>query len=479
MKKQISTGRIFALCLAEFARAIIGGLVITYLLKFFNVTEASGLPLLLPVGMIGLLRGIGVVFDAVTDPIVASWSDRCKNKNGRRIPFMRWSAIPYAVTCLLIFFPPMTGISWINVVWISFFLLAYYMASTLYCIPYMALSPELVTDTKRRVFFYTVSSLMFVLGSSVIYVLPVLVSVFKGSGMETVWAWRAALGIFAGIGGICALIAGFSIKEKDYVDNKPYYKPIFESIKATFAYKNYAIMTSGYLIMQVGFAFFNAALLFYVDTLLGLNENAATLILGISIVVGICTYPLVNHIARKKGKKPLLIGACCAYVFVYAGIYLYKPISAFFGTGIVTSPFLVGFVGEGATVGAVICALLIGILIAFPLACTNILPSSAFADLAQYDTIKTGENKTGMFVAARQFVTKIAQAIVSVIVSYVMYLGATNDYPTAKGVQATALIAAICLAGAVVLYLFYNDSDVVKTIDEYNEQKKAKELLFK
>jgi hypothetical protein len=60
-----------------------------------------------------------------------------------------------------------------------------------------------------------------------------------------------------------------------------------------------------------------------------------------------------------------------------------------------------------------------------------------------------------------------------------MYLGATDDYPTAKGVQATALIAAICLAGAVVLYLFYNDTDVVKTIDEYNEQKKAKELLFK
>jgi GPH family glycoside/pentoside/hexuronide:cation symporter len=73
------------------------------------------------------------------------------------------------------------------------------------------------------------------------------------------------------------------------------------------------------------------------------------------------------------------------------------------------------------------------VFIAFPIACTNILPQAAFADMEQYDTIKTGENKSAMFVAARQFVNKLAQAVVAVIISYVMYIGATDEYPTVWG----------------------------------------------
>ncbi len=38
----------------------------------------------------------------------------------------------------------------------------------------------------------------------------------------------------------------------------------------------------------------DGALLFYIDILLGLNESFATIVLAISIVVGICTYPLVK-----------------------------------------------------------------------------------------------------------------------------------------------------------------------------------------
>ena len=132
MKKEITTGKIFVVCLGDFARAVIGGLIVTYSLKFFNVTESSGLPLLLPIGLMGVLRGIGVVFDAVTDPWVANISDKCTNPRGRRIPFMRWAAIPYALVCLLIFFPPTGSVSAINIIWVIVMLLLYYLFSTFY-----------------------------------------------------------------------------------------------------------------------------------------------------------------------------------------------------------------------------------------------------------------------------------------------------------------------------------------------------------
>ena len=470
MKKEITTGKIFVVCLGDFARAVIGGLIVTYSLKFFNVTESSGLPLLLPIGLMGVLRGIGVVFDAVTDPWVANISDKCTNPRGRRILFMRWAAIPYALVCLLIFFPPTGSVSAINIIWVIVMLLLYYLFSTFYCVPFMALQQELVTDTRKRVFFYTINSLMFVLGSAVIYILPVMVSSLRSSGMAAITAWRISLAVFAVLGGVCALIPSLAIKEKDYVESKSCYKPILQSLKATFAYKNFSIMTVGYLIMQFGFAFFNTALLYYIDTLLGLKESFATIVLAISIVVGICTYPAVNALSRRFGKKPLLLAACISYVVIYLGIYLSNFIASAIGTAEVQSSLVIAFAGAGATVGNVTVAFLIGLLIAFPIACTNILPASAFADLAQYDTIKTGDNKTGMFVAARQFVTKLSQALVSVIVSYVMYIGTTDSYPTEKGVRLTALLAAICLTAAIAVYSRYDDRMVVSAIDQYNSR---------
>lgn len=78
-----------------------------------------------------------------------------------------------------------------------------------------------------------------------------------------------------------------------------------------------------------------------------------------------------------------------------------------------------------------------------------------------------------MFVATRQFCNKMAQAGVTVIVSYTMYLGATDSYPTQYGVQMTALIAAILLAIAVIVYSRYQDKEIVAYIDEWNAKQKA------
>ena len=80
----------------------------------------------------------------------------------------------------------------------------------------------------RRVFFYTLNSLMFVLGSAVIYALPVMVGGFKGAGLAPVWAWRWALAIFAVIGAACALIPSFLINERDYVVGKSCYMPLLQ-----------------------------------------------------------------------------------------------------------------------------------------------------------------------------------------------------------------------------------------------------------
>jgi hypothetical protein len=52
----LGTEKLFLFSLGDFARTVLGRLLVTYMLKFFNVTEFSGLPLLLPSAPVGTLQ---------------------------------------------------------------------------------------------------------------------------------------------------------------------------------------------------------------------------------------------------------------------------------------------------------------------------------------------------------------------------------------------------------------------------------------
>ena len=391
--KKITNGKIFALCLGDFARGLINGIITTYLLTFFIPTNSNTtLPQFFAKAALtmAIIRGIGTVIDAVTDPWVASLSDNSKAKSGRRISFMRWSAIPYGLFCLLIFFPPVSGSSIINAIWVGVMLALYYLFSTLYNIPYSALQAEVVAEPRKRVFLYSIVSLLYVVSSAMVFCTSMIKSLLMGNGVPEIWALRIPFIVFCVLGGISALIPSFVIKEKDYVEPKEYHQSIWGALKATVSYPNFAIITVGYLIMWIAFTFFNTAEVYYITNLLSLGDEWVTYVSVISIGVGIMTYPLVNILARKVGKKPLLLGACITYVLLYCAIFNYKLVIGAIGA----KPF----------------AILIGLVIAMPIAITNIIPASIFADLAQYDSIKTGQNRAGMFFAARNFANKIWNA---------------------------------------------------------------------
>ena len=72
--KKITNGKIFALCLGDFARGLINGIITTYLLTFFIPTNSNTtLPQFFMKAALtmAIIRGIGTVIDAVTDPWVA------------------------------------------------------------------------------------------------------------------------------------------------------------------------------------------------------------------------------------------------------------------------------------------------------------------------------------------------------------------------------------------------------------------------
>ena len=454
--KKLTNGKIIALCMGDFSRGMINGIITTYLLTFFIPTKTdTTLPqfFLNAALIMAIIRGIGTVVDAITDPWVAGLTDSCKHKLGRRIPFLRWSALPYGLCCLLIFFPPVNGTSYINALWVGVLLILYYLFSTLYNIPFSALQAEIVAEPKRRVFLYTMNSLLYVVSNALVFCTSMVKGMLMDAGIPEIWALRIPF-LLCSIGGtIAALVPAFAIREQDYITPKTYSQPLGTALKAIFSYKNFTIITIGYLVMWVAFTFFNTAQVYYITNLLALPDKWVTIVTVISIGVGVCTYPLVNILARKVGKKPLLLGACITYVLLYFGIFNYQTVISLIGAK--------GF------------ALVIGFCIAMPIAITNIIPASMFADLAQFDTIKTGENRAGMFLAARNFVNKLCQSIVVIACAILLGKGADGTgAATPEGIQATALVACVFVACALGIYFFYNDKEIADAIKEQTSSSK-------
>ncbi|GAA4170856.1 MFS transporter [Gryllotalpicola koreensis] len=441
--------------LGDFAQAVLTGLITSYVLVVFVPQAGSSLPILLPAAALtfALVRGIGSGLDAFLNPVVASWSDRVRARGGRRTTMLRWAALPWAITTALVVFTPLDHASGWNTVWVAVFLSLYYVSGTFFLVPYFALVAELVTEVRRRVWFYTINTLFFVIGSAIVFVTPTLQSVLVGAGFSELAAWRFAFALFGVIGFLAAVVPAFTIDERRFVApaaaGAASHPPLLASFAATFRYRNFRVLVSATFVMQVAFSLFNATLLYYITMLVGQPQLFATIVPVIAIIIGVSAYPLVNWLARRVGKRPLMVAACIAYVVIYFAIYLYR-----FALSGVPGPLF---------------AVLIGILIGVPISITNIIPPAAFADLTQFDTIKTGLNRAGMFFASRSFITSLSSTVVLIVVPWLISLGSTDGKATVTGVQTTALVSGVFIALALVLFAFYDDREIIQVIEEHTD----------
>ncbi|MCG8551994.1 MAG: MFS transporter [Desulfobacterales bacterium] len=82
--------------------------------------------------IIGLITMAGRLTDAVTDPWIATLSDKSRSRRGRQISLMGRSAAPFAILTVLVFRTPAQGVSAVNAVCLSAALLLFYFFMTMY-----------------------------------------------------------------------------------------------------------------------------------------------------------------------------------------------------------------------------------------------------------------------------------------------------------------------------------------------------------
>lgn len=408
--------------------------------------------------VLGLITALSRVFDAVTDPLIASLSDRSKNKRGRRIPFMQYAAVPLSVVTVLLFCAPMEQISSINIVWISVFIVLFYLFMTMYCTPYNALISEFGKTQDDRMYISTAISLTFFAGTLLAYTPFAFAGMLRGS-VGFAWSYRICFIILAVISCICMLIPTFFLKEKDFVDTKPSESNMFKSLGATFKNGNFRAFVFSDIMYWVGLTLFQTGLPFFVKVSMKLNESYTMVFLGGMTVLSAAFYPIVPKLVKKFGKKKLVItgflGLALAYVIAGS----------------------IGVIGTTAIPG-IVYDVLICVIAAFPMALLVIIPLSIVADVAEADGYETGENREGMFFAARTFAMKFGQSLAMLVFTSLAIIGTTqntnsNDITASVlGMTIVGYVAvAFCSLGAILLGL-YNEKKVMSTIEKNHKDKK-------
>ena len=366
--------------------------------NFFFYTNIMGVPGTLA----GLAITIALIFDAVTDPLVGSLSDRWRSKWGRRHPFMFAAPIPVMLCLFFIYSPPESFDSFGLFLWLTVLTVVMRSAMTLYHVPHLALGAELSADFTERTRVMSINTLLgafggismgFIAYSFFFSATPEYPNGLLNASAYPVLAISAAL---SG-GAVMVLTTVFTMSVIPRLPRPPADLPRFSlsefllDCKSAIANRNYLMLLIGYLLLSATLGTRETIGLHmntYFWELLPEQIRYFLLFAAIAPVVGFAaTAPLHDRFE----KKPVLI-ACLVGLLIFT-----------------TAPIVLRILGwfpENHT------SLLLPLLILFSTvtACFGVMllisAMSALADIADEQELTTYRRQEGIFYAARSFFAK-------------------------------------------------------------------------
>ena len=413
-------------------------------------------------GLIYIAMIIYAVWNAINDPLVGYWSDSSKNKKGRRVPFMKFTAPFLGLFFIAVWMVPTAWSEIGKFWWMLVTILLYDTAYTVIGLVYSALLPEITENDAERGSLQTYSSLLGLVGTIIGFLLPgFFLPGETNSSLNPLYVGVIAIGV---VGTVMIFITASWVKERPEFTKVDEPLGLKDSIKFTFKSKSFLVLVSANfmsILMQslvVGSLFFLAKYVMQTDSTLVLVALFLGLILGVFFA-----NMLAKRIGVVKAQQILL---------VIAGISLTSIVFVPDTLNILMYPilFIAGFGLSG------------------PQVLTNVL----FAQVADEDEINSGVRREAMFFGVNALITKPAQSLATGIVAWTLawanFVSIEQNGGTIKLDQDENVFLAIrifigvipgvaLLLGALILFFYPLKGDYLKGIQSkvlvMHEEKKA------
>jgi len=390
------------------------------------------------------------VFDAITDPLIGFLSDRTKSPWGARKPWVVVGTLLTIISTYFFFIPVAEATA-------QYFMISYMaitLAWTICQIPTFAWQAELSSEYHERARVSTYRVISDRLGRLAFTLTPMLpIFATPSVTLETVKAIFWLVLILAPITLFFALWKvpiGTRVESKaddkfiDFLKTIPQNKPMLLLLLIT-------------LLGGLADGFFSSSIYFYIDVYLQKGEQfPLVLLLGQGSML--LTLPITLSLMRRFGKH--IIWALGMFVLSVAALLLLmvEPESS-----VISILIPIMMIYSGAAAG-------------------NVASYAILADVIDYDTLKTGQNRSGQYFAFSTILEKANMAVGGAIAFYTLSWFGFNAQATQQtemgdfGIKvAIAIMPCILSAIAIVVLFFFPLTEAkYKIIQRRLEQRRVR-----
>ena len=341
----------------------------------------------LPVAWYSTFWFFYTIYNALNNPALGFLSDRTRSRWGRRLPYILFGGLPYALAFALLFTAPFDGKSDPRG------LLLYFGAAiiiweglyTALTTGYYGLMPEMFGSYEERTDVAAKMNIFQILGLFIGAALPPMLANLMG--------WSNMAMLFAGIS-VIAIYAGYPamFERKELQTDTSF--PFVTALKYTFMNRSYLTAAGAQTMRFFATGSLQTGILFYLKYSLKVDEGLATVVLGMAFFIAMLTlYPWRNWVANKLDSRRTLMLANAIMILGIVPMGFSPNIYFTYAAAVVLG------IGLGGLV-------LIGDVI--------------MTEVVDEDEVKTGHQRAGMYFGMSGFLITLSGLLVSTVFGLLM-----------------------------------------------------------
>lgn len=326
------------------------------------------------------------IYNAFNNPVAGYLSDRTRTRWGRRIPFILFGTLPYALFFALLFMAPFDGVAQ-PVPLLLYFIVGLFFFETLATLvqtAYYSLLPEMFRDYHERTDVAVRMNIFMTVGLLIGTALPAILAQTLG------WAWMALL--FAAITA-AALYLGLPAMFERRTSLEAEAVPLGVALKATLVNRSFVTVVVAQTMRHFATATLAAGMTFYTKYTLGVDPGMTSAILGTAFVVaGLALWPWRQFLARRLEARTTLMLAYGLTAVAVLTLWVAHSIAA--------------ALAAAALVGAALAGLIL-------------MGDVVLSDVIDEDEVHTGQRREGMYFGMSGLIITLAYALSSAVFGWI------------------------------------------------------------
>ena len=341
----------------------------------------------LPVAWYSAFWFFYTLYNALNNPALGFLSDRTHSRWGRRLPYILFGGLPYALAFALLFTAPFDGKSDPRGL-LLYFGIAIVIWEGLYtalATGYYGLLPEMFGTYEERTDVAAKMNIFQIIGLFIGAALPPMLANIMG--------WSGMAMLFAGIS-VIAIYAGYpAMFERRELHTDTSF-PFMSALKSTFVNRSYLTAAGAQTMRFFATGSLQTGILFYLKYSLKVDEGLATVILGMAFLIAMLSlYPWRNWVANKYGTRRTLMLANAIMILGIVPMGFSPNINFSYAAAVVLGIGLGGLVLLGDVI---------------------------MTEVVDDDEVKTGHQRAGMYFGMSGFLITLSGLLVSSVFGLLM-----------------------------------------------------------